>query len=90
MAASACPSPLVNLGLPRTGTTSLHLAVKQLGLRSLHASDLDAATLGAPEYRKPSDCLSLKLLAGEKKLRKPPKQEAGATLSETGPLLETC
>ena len=47
MAASSCPSPLVNLGLPRTGTTSLHLAVKQLGLRSLHASDLDAATLGA-------------------------------------------
>ena len=47
MAASSCPAPLVNLGLPRTGTTSLHLAVKQLGLRSLHASDLDAATLGA-------------------------------------------
>ena len=47
MAASSCPSPLVNLGLPRTGTTSLHLAVKQLGLRSLHASDLDAASLGA-------------------------------------------
>ena len=47
MAASSCPSPLVNLGLPRTGTTSLHLAVTQLGLRSLHASDLDAATLGA-------------------------------------------
>ena len=47
MAASSCPSPLLNLGLPRTGTTSLHLAVKQLGLRSLHASDLDAATLGA-------------------------------------------
>ena len=47
MAASSCPSPLLNLGLPRTGTTSLHLAVKQLGLHSLHASDLDAATLGA-------------------------------------------
>ncbi len=35
---AARPPKLFNLGLPRTGTTSLHECVQQLGLRSLHAN----------------------------------------------------
>ena len=38
---------VVNLGLPRTGSTSLHAAMQTLGLRSLHAADSSPAALAA-------------------------------------------
>tara|TARA_B110001452_G_scaffold126697_1_gene105243 strand:+ start:110 stop:1180 length:1071 start_codon:yes stop_codon:yes gene_type:complete len=57
-----CAATIVNLGLPRSGTTSLHAALQSLGLRSRHPGSTDPAELSchaAAALRMPPNAKTL-------------------------------